>query len=265
MQVITDEEILYDCYKKLAKNNEARNRKADLANDKNSVSRIASSTSLMITRLTETDLVIPAQEIQRYILGAKGLFLQCASIKRRHPNCIAESLDRSVDKMIQAVCKHEADMIEGLRQQEKDGDRIDIKMVFDQPRYLKQLGNMSARNIIAEAIDNENRYLSDSPPIYITRTGKKYHVANCPYCRGKDLNQATARIIRDNRLLPCKCVDSTHLQGELEHTFVTAFIDETIHPVNWDEKGNKGKAGSFSYILCWGKVTYESQITDQRF
>lgn len=65
-------------------------------------------------------------------------------------------------------------------------------------------------------------------------------------------------------VLPCKCVDSTHLQGEPEHTFVTAFIDETIHPVNWDEKGNKGKAGSFSYILCWGKVTYESQITDQR-
>ena len=50
----------------------------------------------------------------------------------------------------------------------------------------------------------------------------------------------------------------------IDHTCVTAFIDESIHSVAWDEQGHKGKAGIYSYIICWGNLSSESQITDKR-
>ena len=43
---------------------------------------------------------------------------------------------------------------------------------------------------------------------------------------------------------------------------MTAFIDESIHPVAWNEEGQKGKEGSFSYIICRGLINSEDDIRE---
>ena len=40
--------------------------------------------------------------------------------------------------------------------------------------------------------------------------------------------------------------DALPTVDDIDRTCVTAFIDESIHPVAWNEQGHKGKAGSRS-------------------
>ena len=264
MQYISDEDILYNCYKKLGENNTAKKKKVDFEEDKSAISGIASSTSLILTRLKSTDLKIPAEDIQKYIISAKGIFLHFSSIKGRHPSCITDSIEKSMDELLHSVCRHEANMIDTLKQQEPNGNRIDIKRIFEQKKYFKKLGNETARNVVASAISDNNIFWSAFPPLYITETGKKFHVGDCPYCKGRKLIPASSKLIEDNGATPCKCMESLYLAGEKDHTCVTAFIDERIYPVHWDEKGHKGNTGSYSYIICWGRIADETQITEER-
>ncbi len=264
MHLMTDEEVLQNCYKKLAEKNAAKKHKVELSKDKALASGIASSTSLMLMRLTSTDTMLTSIEIQKYVTTSKGLYMQYSSIKGRNPSCLSPTLSQSMDKLIEAVCKHEAEMIGTLRLQETGGDKIDIQSVFDQKKNLNRLGNTLARTIIADAINDKENPIGFIPTFYITDTGKKFHRADCPYCKGRHLSAATQRMVENQKLTPCKCLSELPTADDIDRTCVTAFIDESIHPVAWNEQGHKGKAGSYSYIICWGNLSSESQITDKR-
>ncbi len=263
-----DEEILYDSYLKLGKRlcqkNEDKKNRVDALNDKSLVSGITASSSLMITRLTDDEMQLSTLEIQKYVISAKGMYLQYASIKGRNPGCLSSSLEKNMDRMIRAVCKHEADMIEMLRLQETGGERIDIQGIFDQRKNLNRLGSTIAVTIVSDAIIDTDYPIGFIPEFYITDTGRRFHRADCPYCRGRQLTVTTLKMIENQKLTPCKCLSTLPTKDDTDHTCVTAFIDESIHPVLWDEKGKKGKTGSYSYIICWGNLTDESQITDKR-
>lgn len=262
MHLMTDEEILQNCYKKLAEKSAAKKNKVEISKDKTLAAGIASSTSRMLMRLTSTDMMPASMEIQKYITKAKGLYMQYSTIKGRHPSCLNPTLSQSMEKLIEVVCKHEAEMIATLRLRENGGDRIDIQSVFDRKKNLNRLGNTLAKTIIEEAINDKE--IDFIPVFYITDTGKKFHRADCPYCKGRHLSAATREMVENQKLTPCKCLSELPIVDDIDHTCVTAFIDESIHPVAWNEKGNKGKAGSYSYIICWGNLSGESQITDKR-
>ena len=185
-------------------------------------------------------------------------------VRGRNPSCISSSLAQNMDKLITAVCRHEADMIGSLRLQETGGERIDIQSIFDLKKNRNRLGNTLVRTIIAEAINDKDNPIGFVPIFYITDTGKKFHRADCPYCKGRHLSATTQKMVENQKLTPCKCLSEFPTVDDIDHTCVTAFIDESIHPVAWDEQGHKGKAGSYSYIICWGNLSSESQITDKR-
>lgn len=264
MHLKTDEVILHDCYMILGQKYASKKSKVELSKDKTLISGIVSSTSLTLMRLTNDDIVRAITDIQKYVITAKGLFAQYSMIRGRNPSCISPSLAQNMDKLITAVCRREAEMIESLRLQEVGGERIDIQSIFEMKKNLNRLGNTLARTIIAEAVNDKDNPIGFIPFFYITDTGKKFHRADCPYCKGRHLSTATQKMVENQKLTPCKCLSEFPTIDDVDHTCVTAFIDESIHPVAWDEQGHKGKAGSYSYIICWGNLSSESQITDKR-
>ncbi len=264
MHLMTDEEILYSCYMKLAEKKAAKTKKKDLSKDKAQASGIAAKSSLMLMRLTSRDLKLSAVDIQKYLIAVKGMYMQYSSIKWRNPSCLSETMADTMDKLIRAVCKHEADMIGMLRVQETGGYRIDIRSIFEQRKNLNRLATTLARTIVAEAINDTDNPIEFLTKYYITDTGKRFHREDCPHCKGRYLSAAAQKMIENQKLTPCRCLSGLSTDEETDHTCVTAFIDESIHPVVWDAKGERGKAGSYSYILCRGDLLSETQITDKR-
>ncbi len=255
MEMTSDAIVLYDCYCKLAQNRRV-NKNADLSADKEVANGLVSKSSLVITRLEGEQ---STTEIQKTLLSAKGMYLLYATIKARNPARIHASLDRNMDAMIREVCKWEADMIEYLRLQEVAGDRIDIKSIFEKKKYLNRLGCTFARTIVSDALkEKESDYLLD---LFITDTGKRFHRADCPYCRYRELTPTSREKIKSLGLKPCKCLGTA--ESKADRGTMTVFVDESIRPVNWDEKGKPGVNGSYSYIICWGNIHDETQITDE--
>ncbi len=263
MQYKTDEEILYSCFLKLGQDGKSKNNIVPASEDKTLIAGITSSVSLMITRLASDDIMLSTIDIQKYLQSSKGIYLQYLTIRRRNPGCISNSLISSMDNLVHAMSHHEAEMISTLRTQEKNGEYIDIQSIFDNKKNLKRLKETNARTIVADALKDPNMPVDFMPIYYMTASGKRFHHRDCPYCRNKMLEAATIEEIKERKLSPCKCLESLQSADGVDRTSVTAFVDESIHPVRWNEKGRKGKAGSFSYIICWGDLKDEGQISDK--
>ena len=215
--MMTEEKILQECYRKLAKKHMAKTKQVDPAKDASVVSGIATSTSLLLTQLTSPKIILTDDKMRKYVITAKGLYTQFCIIKGRNPSCLSPILEQHMAGLINAVCRYEAEMIRTLLLEEADGAKIDLQAVFDQTANLNRLGSVPADRIVAD---------------FILRLGK----------------------------LPIESFATV----DLDHTCVTAFIDESIHSVAWDEKGQKGKCGSYSYIICLGNLTDEWQISENR-
>jgi hypothetical protein len=262
MHYKNDEEILYDCYMKLGEKFEAKKNKVSKKNEKELANGLSSSANLMNMRLSEE--VISVVDLNKYLISAKGMYIQYRAVKGRNPTYVSQNLDKKMDKMIHAICEKEAEMILNMRLCETGGDRIDLESVFNQKKYLNQLGNTLARDILSQAIKDTDNIVGFIPTFYITETGKKYHRADCPYCKGRTLIGTTRAMVENQKLTPCKCLVPLKKTDEVDRTCVTAFVDESIHKVMWNEKGNKGKAGSYSYIICWGDLKSESELNEDR-
>ncbi len=254
----TDADILYHCYLDLAERLSSRKRKIERKRDRTMIRGIAPSASLMITRLTSTDIV-SLMDIQKYVLGAKGLFFQYCAVKNRNPDCVSSSLDQMMETLLCEICRHEADMIRDVRLQEPCGKRIDLQVIFDVKKNLKRLGNDLARTIVTDVIHEEGNPVDYFYKFYVTNTGSKYHRNDCSYCGGRDLISASYALIKSRRLTPCRCL--TEMGVTKDYYCVTAFVDESIHSILWDEEGCPGKAGSYSYIICRGNLESEKQIS----
>ena len=83
-----------------------------------------------------------------------------------------------------------------------------------------------------------------------------YKEKRCYACKEK-------KTLDSSRYLPCRCIDDSVTDKDEESSYITAFIDESIHPVLWNRNGVVGREGSYSYILCKGKLKKETQITEE--
>ena len=256
----TDEEILYDCYHQLYEKCLTKNKKVTPSKDKPVINSIAQKSSKLLGFISGPGSV--PIDIDKNVMSAKGLYLQYAHIKGRNPGIIDPVLDITMEKMIKAVCGHEADMIREIRLQETGGNRIDIEDYFKDRKNINLLGCHSARKIILEFIRSMTDPVGYVHRFYITDTGKKYHRKGCPFCHGRSLTATTSLMVRNQNLNPCKCLTDIKSIEDEEAICMTAFIDESIHPTLWDTDGNKGMIGSYSYIICRGCLENETEITE---
>lgn len=262
----TDEEILLEAYHKMAEdfqNSKKKRKSVALKDDQNLAKGILSKLCMILISLEEMDSHTMT-EIQSHIRKAKSILVQVNQIKARNPQAISSIFDIRMKQLMKAMSRHEAKMIENIRLQEPGGKRIDVEEVFSKKQYYNRLGNTLAPVIVRDAVkDVATSVGMANAKVYITETGLKYHMKDCPYCRKRNLMETTKAMAENQKLTSCKCVISQKATDEVDHTFVTAFIDESIRPVKWNEDGNKGNAGSFSYILCWGHLDSEIEITER--
>ncbi len=254
---MNDADILLEAYHRLGQRYRNRAKWIEPEKDKQMIQGIISRVSLMVTRLATPEIVLSLQDIRKYLIQAKGLYLQYEVVCGRNPGLISDSLHRNIERMLRGICAHEADMIGDLRSREVGGYRIDLRVFFEQKDNLTRLSAHVAKDILENVI-GANDVL---PSVYITETGKRYHRKDCPYCRGRILTAVAQNVIGYRRLSACKCL--TKPENPSECGYVTAFIDESLHGVAWDRNGNEGAAGSFSYIISWGDLTDESQVKER--
>ena len=262
MCVKSDEQVLYESYMKLTERFSTDPNKNPLEADKEAISRMMPKFSLTLLRLEE-GMMLTSFDKQKSINIGKSFFIQISQIKRRHPECIYSSLNSNLERLLKAICRTEAEMISLVRLQETGGERIDVEEIFSKKKYLNRLGSVLAKDLVKEAIkDNVSTvgHINENAKWYITGTGKKYHVADCPYCRGRNLTATTNAMIDNQKLEPCKCVEK--MSATEDTSCITAFIDESIHSIQWNEKGRADSTGSFSYIICRGFLPNEKFITE---
>ena len=239
MSVKTDERILYELFQKISSKQASKGQKyKNHCDDKRIFDGIFSKISLLTMRLNEEGLV-SIVDIRKDLKTAKGYFVHLATIRGRHPEYFRNVIDKQIDEMLAGICKREAEMISGLRMQETGGERIDIREVFSKKKNLSQLGSQFARDIIASEIREEKFCSRHISTYFITETGKRYHRGDCPFCKGRHLTEVTKSMVESQKLSPCKCLSPS--EDSYDPSYMTAFIDESIHPVAWDENGHKGK------------------------
>ena len=264
MSVKSDEQVLYESYLKLGKklkDDAMKTSSVSLEEDKELVEEINSKLSLMLVYLDETN-ILSASEVQKQLIKAKEMYVQLFKVKGRNPECIMGYVNNKMDRLMHAVARHEAYMIQSIRKQEGISEGFDLEELFDQEKNLRHLGTTPIRNVVKDAMNNYSVSMDNKSEIYyITVTGKKYHIGDCPYCRGKKLNLATKAIIEDQKLIACKCVALKKVANQQDKNTVTAFVDESIRSIQWVDGG---KTGSYSYIICKGRLTSEKDIEDSQ-
>lgn len=263
MCVKSDEQILYECYIKLGAKVEEKARKkgnVSVESDKKLIEEINSKLSLLLVYLAENS-VLTATERYKKLMTAKGTCMQFFQVRGRNPKCIIGSMNDRMNRLIRAVAKHEADMLQSVRCQEVGGERIDLEIIFEKKSNFNRLGSTIARDIVKDAMKDRSLSVGKSKAVYyITQTGKKYHTDNCPFCRGRTLIPSTRAAVENQKLTACKCIALKKAADEADMNCVTAFIDESIHPVKWNEAGKGDHVGSYSYIICRGRLTSENDI-----
>lgn len=257
----SDEDILYDLYIKLGESAKETKKQGKTKADTEQLKGILNRVPMLLLYLDEMNL--PQAEINKYLRKAKPMFLNYSTIKKRHPELISACLAKKMDQLVHSIARNEATMVSNFRTQELGGERFDIDSLFEGNNYFRQLLNCTAVEVIKKILNENRNYTSVGKTniLYITDTGKKYHKKDCPYCKGKFLKPATRAVIDNLELDPCKCIKDEEERIKLNDTYRTIFIDESIHPVAWNENGLPGKAGSYSYLICKGLLEDESQVT----
>ena len=263
MSVQTDERIFYNCYKKYLEIKKVKENKVDASLDRTEINVLASRVSVLNTSLSEEGLYSILDKTKD--LKGKRSIHRIRCHKKRNPKCVSSGFEKQMDQLVKTLCRWEAEMISGLRVQETGGERIDINEVFSKKTNVNRLGTMMARDIISSEIREENSASRFVTTYFITNTGKKYHREDCPFCKGRYLSEVTQAMVEYQKLEPCKCLTSIAVKNSYDPSYMTAFIDESIHPVAWNENGKKGKEGSYSYIICRRRLKSEDEICDELF
>lgn len=259
-----ESEIMYEAYQHMAEGvSRKKAKKVSLKSDKQHEKSILESALLVLVYLLEVE-TLGSTEKQKMLMQAKSLFIQHHRIKARNPQAVPDIADVKMDQLIRAVADYEGEMLLSSCDQKTGNNVISVEEIFAQRTYYNRLGSTLASVIYKDAIqETTNKLCRNRSIFYITKTGSRYHRKDCPFCRGRELIICTKADVENQKLIPCKCITRKLPVSELDHSCVTAFIDESIRPVRWDESGEPGYIGNYSYIICWGNLDSESDITEE--
>ncbi|MCR5103551.1 MAG: hypothetical protein K6B68_03740 [Eubacterium sp.] len=251
----SDEDVLYSCYMQLAEKMVQKNKKSNLKKDMNQIEIIEKKIPELKKKLFNmTNFEMSSSH--KIFSTVKNYYLQYSSIKGRNPSCVNLTLSSDIDMLIRMLSKIEAKLLNTIRNTLKNGEYIDIQAFFKEKRNLNLLSIEVASQIVLETI-------GDLDTVYISKSGTHYHSMDCSYIKRRVVKPVKRKTLDSSSYLPCRCIDDTVTDKNEDSSYITAFIDESIHPVLWNHNGVVGRTGSYSYILCWGKLMKETQITEE--
>lgn len=194
---------------------------------KKTLSGLTNNSAKMISKLKDRDIMLTMKENPKYVNKIKAWYISYSNLLGKDSSIANHPLTEYLHSLIHYVCKYEVEIIKVLKLRETGGD-FDIRKILNNESSLKYLGCLPAWKLIQIHIEAHK---------FDEIVGKCFEPRYEP--------------------------QSVNSEAEETSLVVTAFVDESIHPVAWDEYGNKGKAGSYSYIVCWGDLSDETEITDK--
>ncbi len=293
MQKLTDEEIIYNAFRRYAEccsSNKAKmlsqgkaiQLRAELLQQAEKYYLFFNSGST--TQLEKNNLCNKCRKLyQQYSVQVKV-----------NPEVDTPRLAKRVDELLHFMAECEAEILAHFRNKQVSGDKIDLEQVFADGKNVNALMSKSVDKLLKDVFDKRKYSVigSDQMAIYMTAAkGTRYHIKDCQYCRNKEIIQVSIAKAVNIGLKPCKCIekrekeievisdDAVQFDEQAEHLksqeaskkpvnniFVTAFVDESIRPNPWHEldKQEPEKYATYSYIICKGKLISENQIRDNK-
>lgn len=254
------EAILYDCYQRLV-NLEGihKNGKTKSSEDRSRVVYLHEIIPYYIHVLTEQYDELDDNRITGYLLSCKQLIILYARIIKRNSNLNSMKLKNHIERLIRLLCRIEAETIESLRSDNPIIGLIDLDELLSDPNTCASLAISLASSIIEESMLHNASEIVLIGTFYVTNSGKKFHKLDCPVCRNRTVRPLDLCKVINRKLQPCKCMSEFDYSDSY---IVTAFIDESNTSVPWDINGNERNVSRYSYIICRGVLSYESQICE---
>ncbi|MBR1598029.1 MAG: hypothetical protein IJ661_03830 [Lachnospiraceae bacterium] len=224
--------------------------------------------------------VATMSECSKLVNKGKVVYRQYVEYSISAPEIVDQSIQNDVDRLLRIMACWESEFVRQFRFNEHDGGRIDLIKILDDEANVRQLLSHTIHWVMERALsDTEYTIVTEEDRnIYITNTGKKYHIAGCRYCMGRRLMAVSINKIENMGYAPCRCVTNlindkgtktAAVSGKNairaiagRHSCMTAFIDESIrdNPAkNWDYKAGN-KQASYSYVICRGFLNSEKEI-----
>lgn len=206
--------------------------------------------------------------IKFVLKDAKQIFIIYSAVKRLGKVEIEKNYEDKIARLLKAVVNLEIRCLELFLLRLPFGDRLDLSQLFTNQKYVNAILEMPVDNILEMYFEDkkvvELPYIQE-PKVYITETGKSYHIADCPYCKNADdLYEIKQGIAINYGLKPCRCIERKYEliyeREKNDNEYMTAYIDESNRNNPWIDE--QQVQGSYSYYICKGNQSSEVALED---
>lgn len=251
----TDRDILNNAYKTLITE---INSSGEIKHVEKKINDANISCQTLLVYLSNADR-LPKSNLRNYLLEAKQLLVRMVKLsKKSEVKASKKLMDKAINSLADAISKCEVNFIEIVRMQEDFGERINLQILFNEKRFRTLLKIKIADDVIRDKIRGVtvSSGTTNNTDVFVTITGKHYHLNDCPYCKSTDKYRCTRGLADLLMLSACKCVSGSISNAKALSDQMTVFIDESIHTSPLSGK----YTGNYSYIICKGLLTDESMI-----
>ncbi|WP_026522729.1 hypothetical protein [Butyrivibrio sp. VCB2001] len=210
-------------------------------------------------------------EKNNILVKGKAAYRAYCAFMKAHPEENTDQLIDRVGELVNLLVKIELEKIVRFCWTLKEDEYLDIEKIFSVKQYVQELMKHPVTFVIDNAVKNKKLCAIGTQKLYYsTRSGRHFHLADCPYCNGKILCADTEMGHMDRGVKPCTCVIRMR-KREIEAAlpkyqdahYMTAFVDESIrlNPGCLIDDTQDNNQNLLSVILCKGKIHHEAQIT----
>jgi hypothetical protein len=263
----TYRDIIYDVYVQLSRRGWKNNYELSRNNydkDKKAVAELEEKVTKYLDEFADASAEAKktVKKRNRRMLEIKNLFSLFCKISRRNPALVEwTELRTRFYQLMYIIADREAEKIEAYMKKNMFARSIDLRKVFAFDRNRSMMVSACVTDVIDECIDyGEVSYEEGIRPVYLTRTGNKFHRADCKYCKGKKLNPILQRRIPYLDLAPCACIFRPEVGNDSREEYVTVFVDESIKHNGRINRSGQKLVGNFSYIIVCGDIEDERDI-----
>ena len=148
-----------------------------------------------------------------------------------------------------------------------DGSKVDLEALLSKREYSKGLLAHNVLDLIYNATTDKNIELVRPTQMYFrTKLGKRYHVENCPYCKGRELFSISDQNIISS-MTACACIEKnmqiTKAATEKNNRdYMTAFVDESLraNPACFIDPEQPSKQNVISHVIMKGNVLPGTEV-----
>ena len=146
-------------------------------------------------------------EKENILVRGKAAYRSYCAFMKAHPEENTEQLKKRAEELVDLLVKIEIERIVRYSLTLNEDEYLDLEKIFSVKEYVQTLMKHPVTFVIENAVKNKKLGAISTHKIYYsTRRGRRFHLGNCPYCRGKMLCADTEIGHISRGIKACKCV-----------------------------------------------------------